>query len=223
MRKGLNTETLKHIYAHVARRYDREHAFITARSDNRGRIMLVENAVRAGDTVLDCGAGTGSTAIMAAKKVGSKGKVTLFDLSDEMLDVAREKVARSTLDCGIEFRTGDVIDLPFNDGTFDVVLSTYSLCPLYDPVKGALEMYRVTRPGGRFGAAHSTEPGGRMAKGLAHGVENIAWRFPGLSMGCRPVDVLPTIETAGGRVLFRRQIGIPLWPFLVFIVQKPEA
>ncbi|MEJ2721400.1 MAG: class I SAM-dependent methyltransferase [bacterium] len=221
MRKGLNTETLKRIYARVARRYDREHAFITAGSDNRGRAMLVKNAVQAGDIVLDCGAGTGSTAIMAAKKVGSKGKVTLFDLSDDMLDVAREKVARSKLDCGIEFRTGNVIDLPFDDGAFDVVLSTYSLCPLYDPVKGALEMYRVTRRGGRFGAAHSTEPQNRIAKTLARGVEKIARRFPGISMGCRAVDVLPTIERAGGRVLFHRQIGVPLWPFLVFIVQKP--
>jgi demethylmenaquinone methyltransferase/2-methoxy-6-polyprenyl-1,4-benzoquinol methylase len=147
----------------------------------------------------------------------------LFDLSDEMLDIARDKVAREKLDCRVEFRTGDMDDLPFDDGVFDVVLSTYSLCPLYDPVEGAREMYRVTRTGGLVGAAHSTEPTNRVTRGLAHVVEAAAWRIRGLSMGCRAVDVLPAMERAGGRVLLRRQIGVPLWPFLVFVVQKPDT
>ncbi len=123
--------------------------------------MLVEHAVRAGGVVLDCGAGTGTTGILAARKAGPNGRVTLFELSDEMLNVARAKVARDHLATKIESRSGDMVDLPFEDDTFDVVPSTYSLwCPLYDPVKGALEMYRVTRPGGRIGAAHSTGPEG---------------------------------------------------------------
>lgn len=223
MRTGLSTEKIKYTYARVARRYDRQHAFITAGSDNRGRAILVKGAVREGDVVLDCGAGTGTTGIMAAKKVGPKGQVTLFDLSDEMLDVARRKVAQSKLDRNVEFRTGDMVDLPFDDGAFDVVLSTYSLCPVFSPVRGVLEMYRVTKPGGKLGAAHSTVPRGRIARALAHGVEEVAWRFPGLSMGCRAINVLPALESAGGHVLLRRQIGIPLWPFLVFIVEKPHS
>jgi demethylmenaquinone methyltransferase / 2-methoxy-6-polyprenyl-1,4-benzoquinol methylase len=220
MRTGLRIEELERTYARVAGRYDRQHAFITAKSDQRGRAILVKNTVREGDAVLDCGAGTGTTGIMAAKKVGARGMVTLFDLSDEMLSVARAKVARLKLDCHVELRTGDMVHLPFEDGTFDVVLSTYSLCPLYDPVQGALEMYRVAKPGGKIGAAHSTEPGGRMTQVLANKVEDVAWRFPGLSMGCRAVEVLPALEKAGAQVLLRRQIGIPLWPFLVFVVQK---
>lgn len=222
MRTGFSTDKLRRIYAHVARRYDRQHALVTARSDNRGRIMLVKNAVREGDVVLDCGAGTGTTGILAAKKVGPAGRVTLFDLSTDMLEVARTKVARTRLECAVEFRSGDMTSLPFDDGAFDVVLSTYSLCPLYDPVEGALDMYRVTRPGGKIGVAHSTEPAGRLTRALADRVEDIVWRFPGLSLGCRAVEVLPALERAGGRVLFRRQIGILLWPFLVLIVQKPE-
>jgi len=221
MRTGFSTDKLERIYARVAGRYDLQHAFLTAGSDNRGRAILVKNAVRAGDAVLDCGAGTGTTGIMAAKQVGPTGRVALFDLSEEMLAVAREKVARSKLECQVESRSGDMTDLPFDDDTFDVVLSTYSLCPVYDPARGALEMYRVTRPGGKIGVAHSTEPGGRMTRALANWVEGIAWRFPGLSMGCRAVQVLPALEGAGGRVLVQRRIGIPLWPFLVLIVQKP--
>jgi ubiquinone/menaquinone biosynthesis C-methylase UbiE len=221
MRTGLSVEELKPVYARVARRYDRQHAFVTAKSDERGRAMVVQNTVREGDVVLDCGAGTGTTGILAAKRAGPRGRVTLFDLSEPMLDVAKRRVARSGLGGNVDFRTGDMVHLPFDDGTFDVVLSTYSLCPLYDPVQGALEMYRVTKPGGRLGTAHSTEPEGRLAKALGNAVENIAWRFPGLSMGCRAVDVLPALEKAGGQIVLKRRIGVPLWPFLVFVVRKP--
>jgi ubiquinone/menaquinone biosynthesis C-methylase UbiE len=223
MRPGLSIEQLRNVYARLAGRYDLQHTLFTARSDERGRAILVKNAVREGDVVLDCGAGTGTTGIRAAKQAGPGGKVTLFDLSEEMLEVAREKVSRSKLDLEVEYRTGDMVHLPFDDGSFDVVLSTYSLCPLYDPVQGALEMYRVTRPGGKIGVAHSTQPTGHLVKALADKVEDVAWRFPALSMGCRAVDVLPALEKAGGRVLLRRRIGVPLWPFLVFVIQKPTA
>jgi len=223
MRNALGIEELKGIYARIARRYDFQHALITAGADQRGRELLVEKAVSAGDRVLDCGSGTGTTGMLAAKKVGPQGKVTLFDLSDTMLAVARQKVVEAKLQDRVEFQTGDIAHLPFDDGRFDVVLSTYSLCPVYDPAKGALELYRVTRPGGKIGVAHSSEPRNPVAKWLADRVEDWAWRFRWLSMGCRSVDVLPALRGAGAKVLFEKRIGVPLWPFMVFIVEKPAA
>ena len=223
MRNALSVEELRRIYARIAKRYDFQHALITARADQRGRKLLVDKAVSRGDNVLDCGSGTGTTGILAAKKVGPQGKVTLFDLSDVMLEVARQKVIEEGLQNRVAIQTGDIVHLPFDDGQFDVVLSTYSMCPLYDPARGALELYRVTKPGGKVGVAHSTEPQTPTVKWLADRVENWAWHFPSLSMGCRSVEVLPTLESAGGKVLFSRNIGVPLWPFLVFIVEKPAA
>jgi len=223
VRQALGLDSLTAIYARLAGRYDWQHRLITAAADQRGREMLVEAAVREGDRVLDCGAGTGSTGLMAARKVGEHGKVTLFDLSDDMLDVARAKAALEGLGARLEFGTGDMCRLPFPDASFDVVLSTYSLCPLYDPDKGALELYRVLRPGGKLGCAHSAEPEGRFARWLADKVENVAWRFPWLSMGCRAVDVLSTLERTGGRIMFVKHIGVPLWPFVVFVIDKPAA
>ena len=223
MRNALSLEELRRVYARIAKRYDLQHALLTARADQRGRTLLVDRAVKEGDKVLDCGSGTGTTGILAARKVGARGKVTLFDLSDNMLAVARQKVIESGLQDRIAFQTGDIVHLPFADNEFDVVLSTYSMCPLYDPAKGALALYRVTRPGGRIGVAHSTEPRNAIAKWLGDRIENWAWRLPWLSMGCRAVEVLPALQAAGAKVLFCRTIGVPLWPFFVFIVEKPPA
>jgi len=223
MREALTIERLKDVYGRIASRYDLQHVVITFGADQKGRRLLVENTVKEGDTVLDCGSGTGTTGIMAARKVGQAGKVTLFDFSDEMLSVARKKVAREGLQDRVGYQTGDMVNLPFKDDSFDVVLSTYSLCPLYDPVKRALELLRVTRPGGKVGAGHSAEPENAIVKFLADRVEDVAWRLPWLSMGCRFVDVLPDLEAAGAKVLLSRNIGFPLWPFRVFIIEKPSA
>jgi demethylmenaquinone methyltransferase/2-methoxy-6-polyprenyl-1,4-benzoquinol methylase len=221
LRKALSIEKLKSVYGNIANRYDFQHAFITARADQRGRKVLVEHTVTEGNKVLDCGSGTGTTGIMAARKVGQHGKVTFFDLSEDMLSVAREKVVRENLQERVTFQTGDMVHLPFDDNSFDVVLSTYSLCPVYDPVKGALELYRVMKPGGKLGIAHSTEPKNAVVNYLANLVENVAWHLPWLSMGCRSVNVLPELKSAGGKVILSRYIGVPLWPFMVFVVEKP--
>jgi len=221
MREALSVEELRGIYARIAQRYDLQHGLITARADERGRRLLVDKAVREGDRVLDCGSGTGTTGILAAKRVGPQGRVTLFDLSDAMLAVARHKVIEAGLQERVDFDAGDMVHLPFADDKFDVVLSTYSLCPVYDPRQGALELYRVTRPGGRIGVAHSTSPRNPVVRWLADRFEDWAWRFPWLSMGCRSVEVLPALKSAGAMILFSRTIGIALWPFLVFVAEKP--
>ena len=220
VRKALSMEELKNLYRNIAGRYDFQHALITARSDQTGRKILVENSLSDGNDVLDCGAGTGTTGIMAAKKIGLNGRVTMFDLSESMLAMARKKVVKEGLQDRVTFKTGDIIHLPFNNDSFDVVLSSYSLCPLYDPERGALEMYRVTRPGGNIAVVHSTEPHNPIARWLSDQIENWAWHFPMLSMGCRSVNVLPVLIRAGGKIILSKNIGIPFWPFFVFIVKK---
>jgi len=82
-------------------------------------------------------------------------------------------------------------------------------------------MYRMVKPGGLLGVAHSSEPRSGWARWLAEKVEDVVWKWPRLSLGCRSVSVLPALERLGAQVLTDRQIGIPLWPFRVFVVRKP--
>jgi len=221
LREALDKERLNAVYNRVAERYDAQHSFFTAKSDQRGRKLLVDKMVATGDRVLDCGAGTGSTGLLAAQKIGESGKVVLFDASEGMLAVAKEKAAQAQIQERVTFQLGDMLDLPFEDNRFDSVLSTYSMCPVYDPVKGAMELYRVTKPGGRIGVAHSADPETLFVQWWADQIENIVWRIPSISLGCRSVAVLPLFEQLGCRTIFKKRIGVPLWPFLVFIVEKP--
>jgi ubiquinone/menaquinone biosynthesis C-methylase UbiE len=115
-----------------------------------------------------------------------------------------------------------MLQLPFPKGTFDVVLSTYSTCPLEDPRAGVESMYHVVKPGGILGVAHSDEPDSRWAQWLGKKVEDVIWRWPQLSLGCRAVSVLPALRQLGARVLTDRKIGVPLWPFRVVVVEKPR-
>jgi ubiquinone/menaquinone biosynthesis C-methylase UbiE len=86
-----------------------------------------------------------------------------------------------------------------------------------------MEFYRVVRPGGRIGVAHSTDPKTPLIRWLADKVERAVWLIPSISLGCRPVSVLSTLEQAGCKTIFKKHIGIPLWPFLVFVVEKPAT
>ena len=97
-----------------------------------------------GDDVLDVGCGTGALTRELTAVVGEQGSVCGLDFSDSMLGVAREICP------GVAFRQGNAMALPYLEASFDVVMSSFMLMFIPDPVQAICEMRRVLRPGGRL-------------------------------------------------------------------------
>ena len=115
------------------------------------RRMTVEMAAAVpGESVLDVGCGTGSLALAAKAAVGREGSVRGIDASPEMIEQARRKAAKAGAKA--DFRVALIEELPFGEGEFDLVLSSFMLHHLPDDVKrkGLAEVRRVLKPGGRF-------------------------------------------------------------------------
>jgi SAM-dependent methyltransferase len=110
--------------------------------------------VRAGNRVLDVAAGNGNATLAAARRFAD---VTSTDYVSALLDKGRERAQAEGL--GVQFQVADAEDLPFDDGSFDIVLSTFGAMFTPDHKRTAGEMLRVLRPGGRIGMANWT-PGG---------------------------------------------------------------
>ncbi|MDO8614153.1 MAG: methyltransferase domain-containing protein [Dehalococcoidia bacterium] len=114
---------------------------------------VVERAdLRAGQRVLDLGAGTGSVAVRAAPLVGPEGEVTGVDISPEMLALAQQRAAASAL-TNLRFLEGRAEAIPAEDASFDAVLTCLTMMYVIDRAAAARECARVLRPGGRFVAS----------------------------------------------------------------------
>jgi ArsR family transcriptional regulator len=105
--------------------------------------------IRRGETVLDLGSGAGMDAFLAAEKVGEEGKVIGIDLTEEMVKRAR-KNAEANGFANVEFKIGDIEDLPLRSGSVDVVLSNCVINLAPNKLKVFEEAFRVLRPGGRM-------------------------------------------------------------------------
>jgi len=105
--------------------------------------------LEAGERVLDLGCGAGTDTLVAAQMVGPKGHVTGIDMTPEMLAKARSAAEGMGL-ANVELVEGEAEQLPFEDETFDIVISNgvIDLVPDKDAVFS--EIFRVLKPGGRI-------------------------------------------------------------------------
>ena len=105
--------------------------------------------IRPGDTVLDLGSGAGNDCFVARHETGADGRVIGVDFTPEMVAKARENAGKLGFQ-NVEFRQGDIEELPVSDGMIDVVVSNCVLNLVPDKRKAFSEVMRVLRPGGHF-------------------------------------------------------------------------
>ncbi|MDD4956330.1 MAG: arsenite methyltransferase [Candidatus Omnitrophica bacterium] len=106
-------------------------------------------SLKEGDVVLDLGSGAGFDAFLAAGKVGRTGRVIGVDMTREMLDRARQNAERAGYD-NIEFRLGEIEDLPIEDSSIDVVISNCVINLSQDKKAVFEEAFRVLKASGRL-------------------------------------------------------------------------
>jgi ubiquinone/menaquinone biosynthesis C-methylase UbiE len=131
-----------------------DYAEIGTRLQIVGESLCEALDLRAGERVLDVAAGNGNATLAAARRFA---EVTSTDYVPALLDKGRARAAAEGLQ--VDFRTADAEDLPFEDGSFDVALSTFGAMFTPDHTRPAREMLRVVRRGGRIGLANWTPEG----------------------------------------------------------------
>jgi phosphatidylethanolamine/phosphatidyl-N-methylethanolamine N-methyltransferase len=130
------------VYENIAWMYD----YTFGPTLHAGRIQAIQRmGIKAGDRVLEVGVGTGINAGLYPTDC----VVTGIDLSEPMLEKARERVLRKGVS-NIRLLAMDAADLKFPDNSFDIVYAPYVISVVPDPVAVVREMRRVCRPGGRM-------------------------------------------------------------------------
>lgn len=105
--------------------------------------------IKTGDLVIDLGSGAGNDCFVARAETGESGKVIGIDFTEAMISKAR-KNAETLGFHNVEFRQGDIENIPVNDGIADVIVSNCVLNLVPDKAKVFQEIYRVLKPGGHF-------------------------------------------------------------------------
>jgi len=106
-------------------------------------------SLKEGETVVDLGSGGGLDCFLAAKKVGEKGRVIGVDMTAEMLDKARENCRRGEYK-NVEFRLGEIENLPIADNTADLIISNCVINLSPNKQRVFNEAFRVLKPSGRL-------------------------------------------------------------------------
>jgi demethylmenaquinone methyltransferase/2-methoxy-6-polyprenyl-1,4-benzoquinol methylase len=150
----LPPDGVRSMFDRIAPVYDAMNLALTLGLDGRWRRLTAQAVVTPGARVLDACCGTGDLAL-AARTEG--GRVTGLDFSERMLERARRKSA------GVNWVQGDLLELPFADGSFDAATVGFGVRHAEDLRRALRELRRVLRPGGRLAVLEVVRPNGLLA------------------------------------------------------------
>ena len=148
--------------------------------------------IKEGDTVIDLGSGAGNDAFIARRFVGEKGKVLGIDFTEAMIKRARDNAEKLGLN-NVEFRQGDIEDMPVTSNYANVIVSNCVLNLVPNKYKVISEIFRVLKPGGHFSISDIVLEGELPAKW-----KEVAELYAGCVSGAIQKEVyLEIIEAAG--------------------------
>lgn len=149
-------------------------------------------SLKAGETVLDMGSGAGFDCFLAAKKVGASGKVIGVDMTPEMIDKAMKNAVKGGY-INVEFRLGEIENLPVDDNSVDVIISNCVINLVPNKARAFKQAWRVLKPGGRLMVSDVV-----LLKSLPASVQNSVEAYIGcLSGAVSKGDYLQAIAEAG--------------------------
>lgn len=142
-------DQVSEMFDEISGGYDTLNRVISLGMDQSWRRKVIRTIVdRKPKNVLDIATGTGDLAISLAKE--GLDHIVGLDLSEGMLQVAKEKVKKKGLTDMITLQVGDSEDLPFEDNSFDAICVAFGVRNFESLAKGLLEIYRVLKPDGLF-------------------------------------------------------------------------
>lgn len=163
---GCSTET----YTIFAEDYTQKEGYLADADLGLGCGIPTEFAhIQPGNVVLDLGSGAGNDAFVARHLVGDGGKVIGVDMTEAMIDKARDNADKMGFH-NVEFRLGEIEKLPLAADRVDVIVSNCVLNLVPDKARAFAEMYRVLKPGGHF-CVSDIVLGGILPDGLRHVAE----------------------------------------------------
>ncbi len=143
-------EQVQQMFDNIAPTYDRLNHTLSLSIDRLWRRRTVRMVGKESPLhILDMATGTGDLAIMMARRIDN-AHITGVDISEGMLQVAREKIAGTDLAQRIDFQVGDAEHMPFDDGSFDVATVAFGVRNFGDIDAGLRELTRLLRVGGKL-------------------------------------------------------------------------
>ncbi|RCW46268.1 ubiquinone/menaquinone biosynthesis C-methylase UbiE [Halopolyspora algeriensis] len=199
MHTSTNTD-VRRFFDRIADRYDRQIGTCERFLFPGSRQWAVEHAR---GRVVEIAVGTGLNLPLYPDEVTVVG----IELSERMLQLARERVAGQGLADRVELRAGDVQALELPDASADTVVSTFTICTIPDPAAAVREAHRVLRPGGRFVLAEHGPSDNAILRAGMRLAEHGTARFAADHLTRDPV---PLLEQAGFRIeaVSRAKAGI---------------
>lgn len=158
LQDGSKAEQVEQMFDTIASRYDHLNHWMSLNIDKRWRRHAIRKlAPFHPQDVLDVATGTGDFAIETVKALSPNSLIGI-DISEGMMDIGRQKVAKAHLDDIITFEKEDCLSLSYEDERFDAVTAAFGIRNFADLDKGLSEMCRVLRKGGHLSIVELTHP-----------------------------------------------------------------